>query len=167
MLISLPETAFFSAEWPLCLSYCNFDLTAPPLPHLVHPFPPPPPLLSPVFFPSARESKVQSEAQVPKVILAGRCSKSSTVTGTALVRALVRKESQVELDYVGTAVWGGNVLMNNVQGNFNMFKSLRDGRKPDKNLQTNNEMKNVLNDCKRLPELFSRALSHTNIYEYL
>lgn len=57
--------------------------------------------------------------------------------------------------------------MNNVQGNFNMFKSLRDGRKPDKNLQTNNEMKNVLNDCKRLPELFYRALSHTNIYEYL
>lgn len=35
-----------------------------------------------------RESKVQSEVRVPKVILAGRCSKSSAVTGTVVVRAV-------------------------------------------------------------------------------
>ncbi|TKS84810.1 Collagen alpha-1(XXVII) chain B [Collichthys lucidus] len=38
--------------------------------------------------PESLESKVQSEAQVPKVILAGRCSKSSAVTGTVVVRAI-------------------------------------------------------------------------------
>lgn len=35
-----------------------------------------------------RENKVQSEVLVPKVILAGRCSKSSAVTGTVVVRAV-------------------------------------------------------------------------------
>ncbi|KAI4817123.1 hypothetical protein KUCAC02_009405 [Chaenocephalus aceratus] len=43
-----------------------------------------PPSLSPPFSP-CRESMVQAEAQVPKVILAGRCSKSSAVAGTVVV----------------------------------------------------------------------------------
>lgn len=57
-----------------------------------HPFP--------SLSPSCRESKVQSEAQVPKVILAGRCSKSSAVTGTVVVGPIVRAEGQVGLGYV-------------------------------------------------------------------
>lgn len=52
-----------------------------------------------------REYKVQLEAQVPKVILAGRCSKSSAVTGTVVVRAIVRAEGQVELGYAKQLTW--------------------------------------------------------------
>lgn len=47
----------------------------------------PPPLKLSLSHPY-RESKVQSEVRVPKVILAGRCSKSSAVTGTVVVRAV-------------------------------------------------------------------------------
>lgn len=83
----------------VCLYYCNFD-------HL-------PTSLSLCLSLSlslrlslpCRESKVQSEAQVPKVILAGRCSKSSAVTGTVVVRAIVRAEGQVELGYVEQLIW--------------------------------------------------------------
>lgn len=46
-----------------------------------------------------RVSKARSEAQVPKVILAGRCSKSSAVTGTVVGREIVKADGQVELDY--------------------------------------------------------------------
>lgn len=63
------------------------------------------PHLFPLLSPSCRESKVQSEAQVPKVILAGRCSKSSAVTGTVVVGAIVRAEGQVGLGYVLQLAW--------------------------------------------------------------
>lgn len=79
------------------LCSCDFDHLTPtsPPPPLTGPSPAPP-----LFPPSCRESKVQSEAQVPKVILAGRCSKSSAVTGTVVVGAIVRAEGQVGLGYV-------------------------------------------------------------------
>lgn len=66
---------------------------------------PPPASRPPSLFSPRRESKVQSEAQVPKVILAGRCSKSSAVTGTVVVRAIVRAEGQVGLGYVEQLTW--------------------------------------------------------------
>lgn len=42
---------------------------------------------------------------MPKVILAGRCSKSSAVTGTVVVGAIVRAEDQVGLGYVQQLTW--------------------------------------------------------------
>lgn len=52
---------------------------------------------------------------MPKVILAGRCSKSSAVTGTVVVKAIVRAEGQVELGYV-EQLTEGNIWVNTAEG---------------------------------------------------
>lgn len=67
-----------------------------------------------LFLPT-RESRVQSEAQVPKVILAGRCSKSSAVTGTVVVRAKERQRPRGELAHTGQMTWKKKVLENTKQ----------------------------------------------------
>lgn len=67
-----------------------------------------------LFLPT-RESRVQSEAQVPKVILAGRCSKSSAVTGTVVIRAKERQRARVELAYTGQMTWKKKDLENTKQ----------------------------------------------------
>lgn len=87
--MQLCYTGFF---YSLCLCVYNSEHVSPCLC-------PPPTLSLPLSLP-CRESKVQSEVQVPKVILAGRCSKSSAVTGTVVVRAIARADRQVELGCV-------------------------------------------------------------------
>lgn len=42
---------------------------------------------------------------MPKVILAGRCSKSSAVTGTVAVRAIARQRARVELGCADQMTW--------------------------------------------------------------
>lgn len=97
IIMQLCYTVFI---YSLCLYVYNSEHVSPCLC-------PPPTLSLP-----RRESKVQSEVQVPKVILAGRCSKSSAVTGTVVVRAIARAEHQVELGCVEQLTWRNIIRVN-------------------------------------------------------